>query len=162
MALRHIRLYDDPLLRKISKPVKAIDNKIRMLLEDMAQTMSAANGLGIAAPQVGILKRIILIEFEEKRYELINPELVESSGTQTHTEGCLSVPGVNGLVERPLYVKVKALNRDGEEFFLEGQELLAVALCHELDHLDGVLYTDKATEMHENQPETSMPEKQII
>jgi peptide deformylase len=166
MALRHIRVYDDPLLRKISKPVKAIDHRILTLLDDMIETMNTANGMGIAAPQVGALKRIVIIEFEEKRYELINPVLVESSGTQTRTEGCLSVPGLNGVVERPLYVKVKALNRDGEEFFLEGHELLAVALCHEMDHLDGVLYTDKATEVHENRPETTVPadfcEKQII
>jgi peptide deformylase len=149
MALRKIRLWDDPLIRKKSKPVKEVTNKIKILLDDMHDTLIHADGLGLAAPQVGVLKRIVIIEYEDRLYELINPEIIESSGTQRRTEGCLSIPGKNGLVERPAYVKVRAQDRDGNEIIVDGEELLAVALCHELDHLDGVLYMDKALEMYD-------------
>ncbi|MDR3240476.1 MAG: peptide deformylase, partial [Clostridiales bacterium] len=139
MALRRIRLYNDELLRKKSKPVKAIDQKILTLLDDMKETMTAANGMGIAAPQVGVLKRMVIVEMEEKLYELINPVIVEAEGSQARTEGCLSVPGKNGTVERPARVKVQALDRGGNETVLEGEDLFAVVLCHEIDHLDGIL-----------------------
>ena len=144
MALRTIRHYTDPLLRKKSKIVKYFDSKLHILLDDMLDTLHSVNGLGLAAPQVGALKRAVIIEMEDVLYELINPEIIEESGTQSRTEACLSVPGKNGLVERPAYIKVKAQNRLGEEISAEGDELLAVALSHELDHLDGVLYIDKA------------------
>jgi peptide deformylase len=147
LALRNIRSYTDSLLRKKSKRVKAFDGRLHILLDDMLQTMRSANGLGLAAPQVGVLKRAVIIEYEDTLFELINPEIVESKGVQSRTEACLSVPGKNGLVERPAYVKIKAQNRNGEEITAEGEELLAVAFSHELDHLDGILYTDKATEV---------------
>jgi len=149
LALRLIRNYTDPLLRKKSKPVKKFDDKLHILLDDMLETMKSANGMGLAAPQVGVLKRAVIIEYEDSLLELINPEIIETNGTQSHTEACLSVPGKNGLVERPAYVKIRAQNRDSDEFYAEGEELLAVALSHELDHLDGILYTDKATEIYD-------------
>ena len=147
MALRIIRNYYDTLLRKKSKPVKAFDSKLHILLDDMLETMRSVNGLGLAAPQVGALRRVIIIEHEEVLYELINPEIVEANGTQSRPEACLSIPGKNGIVERPEYIKVKACNRNGEEITVEGGELFAVALSHEIDHLNGILYTDKATEI---------------
>jgi len=158
MALRIIRNYADPLLRKKSKPVKIFDNKLHILLDDMLETMRSVNGLGLAAPQVGVLKRAVIIEFEETLFELINPTIIEVNGTQSLTEACLSVPGKKGLVERPAYVKIKAQNRNGDEITAEGEELLAVALSHEVDHLDGVLYTDKATEIYDADYETDNEE----
>jgi len=127
--------------------VKNFDSKLHTLLDDMLETLRSVSGLGLAAPQVGVLRQAVIIEIEDKLIELINPEIVETTGVQTRTEACLSVPGKNGLVERPAYVKVKAQNRNGEEITAEGEELLAVALCHELDHLNGILYIDKATEV---------------
>lgn len=147
MALRTIRVYTDPLLRKKSKPVKVFDEKLHILLDDMLDTLRSVNGLGLAAPQVGVLKQAVIIELEDKLIELINPEIMEAQGTQSRSEACLSVPGKNGLVERPAYVKVKAKDRNGAEITAEGEELLAVALSHELDHLSGVLYIDKASEI---------------
>lgn len=144
MATREIRLSTDEVLRKVCKPVKEINANTLMLLDDMAETMYAANGVGLAAPQVGILKRVVVIDIGEGLIELINPVVVEKKGSQIDYEGCLSVPGKSALVERPEYVKVVALNRDGEKIVVEGEELMAVALCHETDHLDGVLYIDKA------------------
>ena len=149
MALREIRVVGDELLRKKSKVVREITPKILELLDDMRETLTKVNGLGLAAPQVGVLKRVVLINIDEIYYELVNPEIIETDGTQSRNEGCLSIPGKNGTVERPLHVKVRALNRQGEEIFVEGEELLAVALCHEIDHLDGILYVDKATEIHD-------------
>ena len=154
MALRIIRDYTDPLLRKKSKPVKKFDNKLHLLLDDMLETMKSVNGMGLAAPQVGVLKRAAIIEYEDTLLELINPEIIETNGIQSRTEACLSVPGKNGLVERPAFVKIKAQTRNSDEFFAEGEELLAVALSHELDHLDGILYTDKATEIYDADVET--------
>jgi len=142
-------------LRKKSKPVKAFDEKLHLLLDDMAETLRSVNGLGLAAPQVGVLKKAVIIELDDKLIELVNPEIVEAAGSQSRSEACLSVPGKNGLVDRPAYVKVKARNRYGEEIAAEGEELLAVALCHELDHLDGVLYIDKATEIFDAEDETA-------
>ena len=144
MAKRIIRLSTDEILRKKCKPVKEITTNVLTLLDDMAETMYDANGVGLAAPQVGVLKRIVVIDIGEGLVELINPEILETSGSQIDHEGCLSIPGNSALVERPNYVKVKALNRNGEEIIVEGKELMARALCHETDHLDGILYIDKA------------------
>ena len=144
MAKRQIRLSTDEVLRKTCKPVKEITANTLTLLEDMAETMYDANGVGLAAPQVGILKRIVVIDIGEGLVELINPVIVETKGLQIDYEGCLSVPGTSARVERPAYVKVEALDRNGVPIVVEGEELMAVALCHELDHLDGVLYIDKA------------------
>ena len=146
MAKRKIRISTDEVLRKISKPVSAITPSVLTLLDDMAETMYAANGVGLAAPQVGILKRIVVIDIGDGLVELINPVVVETKGSQIGNEGCLSIPGYSAPVERPEYVKVKALNRKGEEIIVEGKDLMAVALCHETDHLDGILYIDKALE----------------
>lgn len=143
MALRIIREEGDLVLRKKSKLVEKIDEKIIALLNDMADTMYHADGVGLAAPQIGILKRIIVIDVGEGIIELINPEIIEINGTQFGDEGCLSVPGKYGKVTRPKHVKVKALNRNGEEIIIEGEDLLARALCHEIDHLEGILFVDK-------------------
>lgn len=144
MALREIRLSTDEILRKICKPVKEITPATILLLDDMVETMHQANGVGLAAPQVGILKRIVVIDIGEGLVELINPVIVEKKGSVIDYEGCLSLPGKSALVERPEYVQVKALNREGEEITVTGEDLMAVALCHELDHLDGILYIDLA------------------
>jgi peptide deformylase len=144
MATREIRLSTDEVLRKVCKPVKEINEKTIILLDDMAETMYASNGVGLAAPQVGILKRVVTIDIGEGLIELINPVIVEKRGSQIDYEACLSVPGRSELVDRPEYVKVEALNRNGEKIVVEGEELMAVALCHETDHLDGILYIDKA------------------
>lgn len=138
----------DDILRKPCKEVKAMTPRIQILIEDMLDTMYEEQGVGLAAPQVGILKRIVVIDVAEEEternpYVLINPTIIETSGNQTGPEGCLSVPGKSGQVSRPNYVKVKALNQNMEEYELEGTELLARAICHECDHLDGILYVDK-------------------
>lgn len=143
MALRQIVQVGDPVLRKKSKTVEKIDSKIIQLLEDMAETMYEADGVGLAAPQVGVLKRVVVIDIGEGIIELINPEIIEVRGEQLDEEGCLSVIGESGLVRRPNYVKVKGLNRYGKEIILEGTELLARAFCHEIDHLEGIIFTDK-------------------
>ncbi|MPM90334.1 Peptide deformylase 1 [bioreactor metagenome] len=143
MALRKIRTKEDEVLRKKSKVVKAIDDRTRVLIRDMLDTMYDANGVGLAAPQIGILKRIIVIDIGQGPIVLINPEIMKQKGEVEAQEGCLSIPGEQGLVVRPKYVKVKGLNENGEEFLIEGEDLLARALCHEIDHLEGVLYTDK-------------------
>jgi len=147
MALREMRFQGDDILRKKSKPVKDINPKILTLLDDMAETMADRNGVGLAAPQVGILRRVVIIDMGEGVVELINPEIIETEGTQKLSEGCLSLPGKSGVVERPAKTKVKALNRFGEEIIVEGEEYMSVALNHELDHLDGILYIDKVIEM---------------
>lgn len=144
MAKRKIRLSTDEILRKKCKEVKEITASVKTLLDDMAETMYAAEGVGLAAPQVGILKRLVVIDVGEGLIELINPVIVETSGGRIASEACLSIPGHSEYVERPEYVKVKALNRNGEAITVEGRDLLAVALCHETDHLDGVLYIDRA------------------
>lgn len=142
MAIRNIRLDSDEVLRKISKEVPEINEKILSILDDMADTMYDANGVGLAAPQIGILRRIVVIDVGDGLIELINPTILEISGEQFGDEGCLSVPGKVGKVRRPKYCKVKALDRNNQEFTVEGYGLLARALCHEIDHLDGKLYTD--------------------
>ena len=145
MAKLKIVKVGDDVLRKKCRPVDEITPKITQLLDDMAETMRAANGVGLAAPQVGILRRIVVIEVEEGNLiELINPKIIAYAGEQDGTEGCLSVPGKWGMVKRPMHVTVRAINRHGEEFELTGSELLARAICHELDHLDGKLYIDVA------------------
>lgn len=149
MALRNIRLDGDEILRKKSKPVKEITPQVITLLDDMAETMKEANGVGLAAPQVGVLKRIIVVNTGGGLIELINPELIEKRGIQKEKEGCLSIPGKSGVVERPEYVKFRYMDREGNEQIIEGTELMAVVLCHETDHLDGILYTDKVIEMQE-------------
>ena len=142
MALRTIRVEGDPVLTKKSRPVEEMTPKISELITDMLDTMYDAMGVGLAAPQVGILKRIVVIEVGEGPIVLINPEILETSGEQTGDEGCLSVPGMAGQVTRPNYVKVKALDVNMEEVIYEGEELLARAFCHEIDHLDGKMYTE--------------------
>ena len=144
MAIRNIREYGDEVLTKKSKEVAEMTPRTRELIEDMLETMYEANGIGLAAPQVGILKRIVVIDTTgEDPYILVNPRIVESSGEQTDHEGCLSVPGKRGMVTRPNYVKVVALDADMKPFELEATELLARAVCHELDHLEGHLYVEK-------------------
>ena len=144
MALRNIRIEGDEILRKKCRKVEKIDKSIITLIQDMAETMYKADGVGIAAPQVGILKRIFVIDiYDDTGLKVfINPEILETKGSQIGEEGCLSLPGKSEEVERPNYVKVKALNEKGEEFVLEAEELLARAVCHENDHLDGILYID--------------------
>ena len=149
MSIRNIRISTDEVLRKKCKVVKEITPNLLTLLDDMADTMYEANGVGLAAPQVGILKRVVVIDIGEGLVELINPEILETSGSQIDDEGCLSVPGKYAPVDRPNYVKVKAMDRDGNEFIIEGEELMARALCHEIDHLDGILYIDKALPVEE-------------
>ena len=144
MAIRKIRTIGDEILRKHCKPVKEITPRITELIEDMFETMYDSNGVGLAAPQVGVLKQIIVMDVEDgNQYVLITPEILETSGSQTGPEGCLSVPGKSGTVTRPNYVKIRAYDAEMKLFELEGEELLARAICHECDHLNGDLYVDK-------------------
>ena len=148
MAKLQIRKLGDDALRKSCRPVDAITPRVLTLLDDMVETMRAANGCGLAAPQVGILRRIVVVEVEPGEvYELINPKIIAFSGEQDGQEGCLSVPGQWGMVKRPMNVTVRAMNRHGETVEITGSELLARCFCHELDHLDGTLYIDKAYTM---------------
>ena len=149
MATRKILFETDETLRKKSREVTEFNQKLWDLLDDMKETMYAADGVGLAAVQVGILKRVVTIDVGDKLYELINPEIIESDGEQTGLEGCLSSPNEYGNVTRPMHVKVKAFDRYGKEFTAEGTELLARAFCHEIDHLNGILFKDLATEMFE-------------
>lgn len=142
MAIRNIRTIGDDILTKECKEVKQINERTKDLINDMLDTMYEADGVGLAAPQVGILKRIVVIDIGDGPIVLINPVILETSGSQTGQEGCLSVPGKAGDVTRPNYVKVKAFDEDMNEFVLEGEELLARAICHECDHLEGKLYVD--------------------
>ncbi len=143
MAILKIVRFGEPTLRKVSRPVEEITPRIARLLDDMIETMRAAGGCGLAAPQVGVLRRIAVIEVEEgKVYELINPKIIAFAGEQQESEGCLSNPGQYGITKRPKAVTVRATNRYGEEYDLSGSDLLARAICHECDHLDGKLYTD--------------------
>ena len=141
MGMRKILTDKEPSLHKVCKPVTKFDWRLHKLLDDMAETLEEANGVGLAAPQVGILRRVVIVDTGDGILELVNPTLVETSGEQTGAEGCLSVPGRYGLVTRPYYAKVSAQDRDGNWFEAEGEELIARCFCHELDHLDGILYT---------------------
>ena len=143
MALRQIRIMGDEKLEKVCRPVKEITDRERELVRDMLDTMYDANGVGLAAPQVGILKRIVVIDIGEGPVVMINPEILETSGEQTGQEGCLSLPGQAGVVTRPNYVMVRATDDNGEEYELEGTELMARAICHECDHLDGIMYVTR-------------------
>lgn len=146
MAIRNIRKYPDPVLSKECKPVEKMTERISILIEDMLDTMYEAGGVGLAAPQVGVLKQICVVDVTEdcsKQYVLINPVIIEQDGEQTGDEGCLSLPGKQGTVTRPNHVIVKALNENMEEITVEGTELLARAFCHEIDHLHGHMYTEK-------------------
>lgn len=151
MAIRTIREDGDPVLRKVAKAVDVVDDKVRLLIDDMIETMYEADGVGLAAPQIGILKRVIVIDiYDETGVKiLVNPEIVEMRGEQIEMEGCLSVPDESGNVKRPAYVKVKGLNREGKEVVYEATELLARAFCHEIDHLEGVLFIDKVIDEDE-------------
>ena len=149
MALRNIRKEGDSILRKKSKKIEEINDRIITLIEDMKETMYAADGVGLAAPQIGILKRIVVIDVGEGPITLINPEILKTEGSQIDFEGCLSIPGEQGKVDRPFNVTVSALNEKGEEFEMEGEGLLARAFCHEIDHLNGILFIDKVMEESE-------------
>ena len=142
MGLRKILTVDEPALHKVCRPVEQFDRKLHKLLNDMADTLVDSGGVGLAAPQVGILRRVVLVDTGDEILELINPEMLETSGEQEGPEGCLSVPGKYGLVRRPMYAKVRAQDRDGNWFEAEGEELIARCFCHELDHLDGIVYTE--------------------
>lgn len=143
MAIRNIRTLGDAILKKEAKEIKEMTPKIEQLIDDMFETMYEANGVGLAAPQVGIRKKLVVIDCGEEPYVLINPVILETSGEQTGNEGCLSVPGKCGVVTRPNYVKAKAYDRNMKEYIIEGTELLARCLCHEIDHLSGIMYVDK-------------------
>ena len=142
MGLRRIHTTDEPALHKVCKTVTSFDWRLRKLLDDMRETLIDSNGVGLAAPQVGILRRVVLVDTGEDILELVNPELLETDGEQVGPEGCLSVPGRYGLVKRPYYAKVRAQDRYGEWFEAEGEELIGRCFCHELDHLDGIIYTE--------------------
>ncbi|MBD5134876.1 MAG: peptide deformylase [Lachnospiraceae bacterium] len=142
MATRNIRELGDEVLTKKCREVKEMNDRTRELINDMLETMYEANGVGLAAPQVGVLKRIVVIDIGEGPVVLVNPKIVETDGSQTGSEGCLSVPGKAGMVTRPNYAKVVAFNENMEEYTIEGTELMARAICHECDHLDGKLYVD--------------------
>lgn len=157
MAIRKIRTDEDPILRKKSKVVSNYSDRLKVLVEDMYETMDVAYGVGLAAPQVGILKRVIVIDNRDeengKRFYMINPEIIEKEGVEVGMEGCLSVPGKQGTVERSKDIKVRYNDLSGEEKILEAEDFLARILQHEIDHLDGILYTDKAIEMYEAESE---------
>ena len=147
MALRNIVKFGEDVLKKKCREVTVFDDKLWVLLDDMYETMQNSNGVGLAAPQVGILRRVAVIDIGEGPIELINPVITSMKGKQREVEGCLSAPGQWGYVTRPAKVKVTAMNRHGKEFKIEGTELLARALCHEIDHLNGIIFTDLAEEM---------------
>ena len=142
MGIRKILTDKDPALHKVCRSVEKFDWRLHKLLDDMRDTLAEANGVGLAAPQVGILRRVVIVDTGEEILELVNPEMLETDGEQVGPEGCLSVPGKYGLVKRPYYAKVRAQDRDGNWYEAEGEELIARCFCHELDHLDGIIYTE--------------------
>ncbi|MDY3772401.1 MAG: peptide deformylase [Candidatus Faecousia sp.] len=142
MGLRKILTVKEPSLHKMCRPVEQFDGKLHKLLDDMKETLLDAGGVGLAAPQVGILRRVVVVDTGEEILELVNPELLETSGEQVGAEGCLSVPGKYGLVKRPMVARVRAQDRNGDFFEAEGEELIARCFCHEIDHLDGIVYTE--------------------
>ena len=143
MAQRKIRMQGDSVLTKVCRPVEKMTPRIKTLIEDMLDTMYDADGVGLAAPQVGVLRRVVVIDVGEGPIVMVNPEIIESDGSQTGEEGCLSLPGKSGVVTRPNHVKARAYNENMELYEIEGEELLARAICHELDHLEGHMYTEK-------------------
>ena len=147
MAIREIRKYDDPALYKVCRPVEKFDERLGELLDDMAETMYQANGVGLAAPQVGILRRVVVIDVGDGIIELVNPRILRTAGSETTSEGCLSFPGEYGLVERPTEVEIEAEDRHGKTFRMTGHDLLARAFCHETDHLDGKVFKTIDIEM---------------
>ena len=147
MALRNIITEGNPTLRKVCRPVSSFDGRLATLIDDMKQTMVEANGVGLAAPQVSILRRVVVVDTGEEIVELVNPEILETSGEQDGLEGCLSIPERYGLVKRPNFVRLKAQDRFGDWYEYEGEGLVARCFCHELEHLDGHLYTEKAYRM---------------
>ena len=149
MALRNIIREGDPVLRKVSRPVEIFDERIWTLLDDMAETLYRAEGVGLAAPQVGVLRRVVVVDVGQGLIELINPVIIKKSGRQQEVEGCLSCPGQSGITRRPMRVTVEAQNRHGKTFTISGEGLLARAFCHEIDHLDGILFKDHAIRMLE-------------
>ena len=142
MGLRKVLTVKEPSLHKMCRPVEQFDGKLHKLLDDMKETLLDAGGVGLAAPQVGILRRVVVVDTGEEILELVNPELLETSGEQVGAEGCLSVPGKYGLVKRPMVARVRAQDRNGDFFEAEGEELIARCFCHEIDHLDGIVYTE--------------------
>jgi len=160
MAIRIIVKDPDPVLREKAKPVTKFNANLHKLLDDMADTMYDANGVGLAAPQIGILKRVIVIDTGDEHglIEMVNPEIIEKSGEQFGPEGCLSIPGINGEVRRAMWVKVRGQDRNGVEYTMEGEGLLARAFQHEVDHLNGILFTDLAERIYEVTPETTEEE----
>ena len=142
MGLRKILTDKDPSLHKVCRPVEKFDGRLHKLLDDMVETMQDAHGVGLAAPQIGILRRVVVVDTGDGVLELVNPTLLETSGEEMGPEGCLSVPGKYGLVKRPYYAKVRAQNRNGDWYEAEGEEIIARCFCHELDHLDGIVYTE--------------------
>ncbi len=150
MGLRDLRIVPDSILRKTAKPVKEITPRIKLLVKDMFHTMDHEDGVGLAAPQVGILKRIFTVGVGEVRLCFINPEILETKGEYLEIEGCLSITGETGVVKRAQYVKAKAMNEDGEEFIIEAKNLLARCILHEYDHLEGILFTDQLVDMPED------------
>lgn len=157
MALREVRHVPDSVLRKVAKPVTEMTPRLKTLIKDMYNTMDYEDGIGLAAPQVGILKRIFTVGIGDIGLAFVNPEVLESEGEYLDVEGCLSIPGENGVVKRPTYVKVKAMNEEGKHFIIEAKYLLARCILHELDHLNGVLFTDKLEEVEED----FEPEEQV-
>ena len=157
MALREVRHVPDSVLRKVAKPVTEMTPRLKTLIKDMYNTMDYEDGIGLAAPQVGILKRIFTVGIGDIRLAFVNPEVLETEGEYLDVEGCLSIPGENGVVKRPTYVKVKAMNEEGKHFIIEAKYLLARCILHELDHLNGVLFTDKLEEVGED----FEPEEQV-
>ena len=149
MAIRTIVEYGDEVLRKTCRTQFDFNERLWQILDDMAQTMYAAEGVGLAAPQVGVLRRAVVVDVGDGSgiHEFINPEILEQSGEEVMTEGCLSVPGSIGEVKRPTYIKVRAVNRDGDEFEMEAHDYFARAICHEIDHLDGIIFVDKAEDL---------------
>ncbi len=142
MGIRKIMTVKEPCLHKVCRPVEKFDGKLHKLLDDMKETLLDANGVGLAAPQVGILRRVVVVDLGDEMLELVNPELLETSGEQEGAEGCLSLPGKYGLVRRPNVAKVRAQDRNGNWFEVEGEALIARCFCHEIDHLDGIVYTE--------------------
>ncbi len=152
MAIRNIIIEGDPMLRKKSKPVREVNDHIREIMIDMVETMREHNGVGLAAPQVGIMRRMFVAEpVPDEVYYMINPEMTEQDGTQSGEEGCLSIPDLEGIVERPQHIRIKALDMNGDEQEYEFEDFHARVMCHEYDHLEGILYTDKASEVYDPQ-----------